>query len=96
MTDTTTISIREDQRDELEAQKEHPRESMKAVVDRLLDADVEAADTGESLEVVSTEALTDGLMDDFDSGSRDGASYDDIKAACAAAIRDELGEVLDR
>jgi len=36
MSDTTTISIRDDQKDELEAMKTHERESFKAVVDRLL------------------------------------------------------------
>ena len=36
MTDTTTISITDEQKDELESMKQHERESFKAVVDRLL------------------------------------------------------------
>jgi len=36
MTDTTTISITTDQRDELKASKTHDRESYKSVIDRML------------------------------------------------------------
>ena len=36
MSDTTTISITDEQKDELESMKQHERESFKAVVDRLL------------------------------------------------------------
>ena len=36
---TTTIEIRDDQRDELKALKQHDRESYKSVIDRLLDGD---------------------------------------------------------
>ena len=39
MTDTTTIEITEEQRDELKALKQHDRESYKSVIDRLLDGD---------------------------------------------------------
>jgi len=46
MTDTTTIEIREDQRDELKALKEHEKESYKAVLDRLLDGVAEERTDG--------------------------------------------------
>lgn len=39
MTDTTTISITEEQRDRLSDRKQHDRESYKAVIARLLDGD---------------------------------------------------------
>ena len=39
MSDTTTIEIRDEQRDELKALKQHDRESYKSVIDRLLDGD---------------------------------------------------------
>ena len=49
---TTTIEIRDDQRDELKALKQHDRESYKSVIDRLLDGD-----TPDEPEGVDTEAL---------------------------------------
>ena len=52
MSDTTTIEIRDEQRDELKALKQHDRESYKSVIDRLLDGD-----TSDEPEGVDTEAL---------------------------------------
>jgi len=55
MTDTTTISIRDDQKDELEAMKTHERESYKAVLDRLLEGDTDT-DT-EPMQVVPVDEV---------------------------------------
>jgi len=57
MTDTTTISIRDDQKDELEAMKTHERESYKAVLDRLLDADAQGNTDTEPMRVVPIEEV---------------------------------------
>jgi hypothetical protein len=93
MPDTTTISIRTDQRAALEERKQHDREPLKAVVDRLLEEG--AAEPGDTLEVVPADEIELEIPEA--AGDADaGASYDDIKAACAAAIREELGEVLQR
>jgi hypothetical protein len=91
MPDTTTISIRTDQRAALEERKQHDREPLKAVVDRLLEEG--AAEPGDTLEVVPADEIE---LPDAAGDADAGASYDDIKAACAAAIREELGEVLQR
>lgn len=93
MSDTTTISIRKEQRAALEERKQHDREPLKAVVDRLLDEGTDGP--GESVEVVPADEIEIAIPDAA-GGSGDGASYDDMKAACAAAIREELGEVLQR
>jgi len=53
--DTTTISIRDDQKDELEAMKTHERESYKAVLDRLLDADAQDNTDTQPMQVVPIE-----------------------------------------
>jgi len=49
--DTTTISITDEQKDELESLKQHERESFKAVVDRLLKGQTSA----EPMQVVPIE-----------------------------------------
>jgi len=60
--DTTTISIRDDQKDELEAMKTHERESYKAVLDRLLEDDTaEPTEPVPIEEVVGREVLIDEL-----------------------------------
>jgi len=53
MTDTTTISITDEQKDELESLKQHERESFKAVVDRLLKGQTSA----EPMQVVPIEEV---------------------------------------
>ena len=63
MTDTTTISITADQRDELKERKQHERESFKAVIGRLLDSeetratdDVELGDLRDQLDRIESAA----------------------------------------
>jgi len=66
--DTTTIEIREDQRDELKALKAHDRESYKAVMDRLLDGPDADGDTDAevppgilALEDMDADAIADAV-----------------------------------
>ena len=75
MKDTTTISITTEQKAQLDDRKQHERESYKSVISRLLDGNVER----ESGDIEDVLAEFNGTL-----------TYDDVKAACQAAIRDEL------
>jgi len=55
--DTTTIEIRDDQQETLSDLKQHDRESYKAVLDRLLDADAQNNTDTEPMRVVPIEEV---------------------------------------
>ena len=82
MSDTTTISITTEQKAQLDERKQHERESYKSVISRLL-----GENTVGNLEPFGGEVPDiEGALAEFDTS----LTYDDVKAACQAAIRDEL------
>ena len=91
MTDTTTIEITEEQRDELKACKIHDRESYKSVIDRLLSTsdmgrvyeptierfnDHKADARADDMPELSGDSFLNTLLDTYESVQENG-SYDD-------------------
>ena len=80
--DTTTISITTEQKAQLDEKKQHERESYKSVISRLLGTDPKGSPENPwnaEDDIADVLAELDGTL-----------TYDDVKAACQAAIRDEL------
>lgn len=80
MTDMTTIGVTREQKDELESRKRHENEAYHAVVARLLSGESDA----------ETPEMTEDALREMLAESGGSLTYDDVKEACAAAIRDEL------
>ena len=79
---TTTIEIRDDQKDELEAMKQHDRESYKSVLDRLLEGDTDT----EAMRVVPVEDVVGREV------PPEQIDYVEIESRCKSAIEEVLSK----
>jgi len=89
---TTTIEVTDEQHTELNERKQHRNEPIKDVVGRLLGGDGDTEPTATVTPEVDTDALAE-VEDNVQEALADagaGLTYDDVKQACQAALRDEL------
>jgi len=94
MTDTTTIEITDEQSDVLDGLKEHPKESKKAVLQRLIDSynDERDEDDGPAVEI---DALVDELVDEL-GATAGGPQVDDSEMARAVVAQFDYAELASR